>query len=200
MLFRSGTVLGVGSASLGSGGDFFAPLNVNAIVLEVPDAKLGPHIGVWAATHVKTGTGWKMADQVGRPAINTVFNNKLVDPTAGATKNSFNLTQPSQQRTARNGKFRANMIATLMNINAALGTGQPDYSASAAASIANLLLPDVLTYDTRTNAAGPLNGRKLADDVIDIELGLTTNGSVTSDGVSAHGDYLSTFPYLGLAH
>ena len=51
-----------------------------------------------------------------------------------------------------------------------------------------------------TAAAGPLNGRALADDVIDVELGLTTNGCVTSDGVDAHADYDSTFPYLGVPH
>ena len=65
--------------------------------------------------------------------------------------------------------------------------------------IADFLLPDVLTYDT-TTAAGGLNGRDLDDDVIDIELGITTNGSVTSDGVGPHGDYLGVFPYLGVAH
>jgi hypothetical protein len=195
-----GTVLGVGSTSLGSGGDFFAPLNVNAIVIEVPDAMVGRHLGVWAVTQYWDKHTWKNADQVGRPAINTVFNNKLVDPTAGATKNAFNTTPPNLQRTALGGKFRTNMIATLMNINAALGIAHADYTMSAASGIANLLLPDMLTYDTATLAAGPLNGRALADDVIDIELGLTTNGSVTSDGVAAHSDYLAAFPYLGPKH
>jgi len=47
---------------------------------------------------------------------------------------------------------------------------------------------------------GPLNGRALRDDVIDTELGLTTNGCVTSDGVARHTDYLSNFPYLGQPH
>ncbi|MGH2408389.1 MAG: DUF4331 family protein [Candidatus Limnocylindrales bacterium] len=195
-----GTVLGVGSASLGSGGDFFATLNVNAIVLEVPDRMLGRHIGVWATTQYRSDGRWKAADQVGRPAINTVFNNKLVDTTAGADKNAFNVTPPSKQRTALGGKFRANMIATLMNINAALGIAHPDYSLVDATNIANLLLPDILTYDTHTTAVGPLNGRALADDVINAELSLTTNGAVGSDGVSAHTDYLSTFPYLGPKH
>jgi hypothetical protein len=52
---------------------------------------------------------------------------------------------------------------------------------------------------TAANGAA-LNGRALADDIIDAELGITTNGCVTSDGVSAHGDYLSSFPYLGVPH
>ena len=80
-----------------------------------------------------------------------------------------------------------------------LGTGGTDYTLTQAQGLADFLLPDVLTYDTAT-AAGGLNGRDLNDDVIDIELGITTNGVVTSDGVGPHGDYLAAFPYLGVPH
>jgi uncharacterized protein DUF4331 len=197
-----GTLFGIGSDQLGSNPtDFFTPLNTNAVVIEVPDDALGAtNIGVWGTTSWWNGSSWVAADQMGRPAINTVFNTSLVDATAGATKNAFNTTPPSQQRTALGGKFRTNTIVTLMNINAVLGTGCPDYDAATAAAIADILLPDVITYDVSTPAVGPLNGRALADDVIDAELGLTTNGCVTSDGVSAHTDYQSSFPYLGVPH
>ena len=138
---------------------------------------------------------------MGRPAINTVFNTSLVDATAGATKNAFNTTPPSQQRTALGGKFRTNTIVTLMNINAVLGTGCDDYDQATAEFLADILLPDVITYNVTTAANGEaLNGRALDDDVIDAELGITTNGCVTSDGVGAHSDYLSNFPYLGVPH
>ena len=204
-----GTVFGVGTDNLevldGDASDFFAPLNTNGLVIEVPDAALGAtNIGVWGSTQYWTGSAWAKADQMGRPAINTVFNTSLVDGAAGTTKNQFNTTIPSQQRTAYGGKFRTNIITTLTNINAVLGTdvafGCTDYDAGTAGAIADILLPDLLTYDVTTAAAGPLNGRALSDDVIDIELGLTTNGCVTSDGVSAHTDYLSNFPYLGVPH
>src|SRR2546430_8666451 len=114
-------------------------------------------------------------DQMGRPAINTVFNNPIVDPAnSGLDKNRFNATPPSQQRTAFGGQFRTNIVATLENIDAALGlTGAPsnctDNDAGTANAIANILLPDVITYDVATHAVGPLNGRALADDVIDTE-------------------------------
>jgi hypothetical protein len=204
-----GTVFGVGSDNLevldGNASDFFASLNTNAIVLEVPDRQLGgPKIAVWGTTFYRSGSSWVAGDQMGRPAINTVFNNSLVDGSAGATKDAFNATKPARQMTALGGKFRMNIVATLTNINKALGTdvafGCTDYTKSAARGIADILLPDVITYDVRTAAAGPLNGRALADDVIDTELGLTTNGCVTSDGVGAHSDYLPTFPYLGAPH
>src|SRR5262249_31760365 len=128
------------------------------------------------------------------------FNNSLVDPNATADKDRFNSTPPSQQRTAFGGQFKTNIVTTLENINAVLGTGCADYDAASANSIANLLLPDMLTYTVGSHAVGPLNGRALGDDFIDTELGLTTNGCVTSDGVGPHTDYLSHFPYLGQPH
>ena len=195
-----GTLFNIGSDDLGvNPTDFFAPLNTNAIVIEVPDDQLGGAIGVWGQTTWWNGSAWVPGDQMGRPAINTVFNTILVDASAGQTKNRFNATAPSEQRTAFGGLFRTNMITTLTNINAVLGTGAPDYTPAQAAGLADFLLPDVLTYDTAT-VAGGLNGRDLDDDVIDIELGITTNGSVTSDGVGPHSDYQAAFPYLGVPH
>ena len=195
-----GTVFGIGDDALGSNPtDIFTGFNTNAIVIEVPDDQIGGKIGVWGQTTWWNGSAWMAGDQMGRPAINTVFNTSLVDAGAGTTKNQFNATPPSRQATAFGGKFRTNVITTLTNINAVLGTGQPDYTLAQAQGLADFLLPDVLTYDTAT-IAGSLNGRDLNDDVIDIELGITTNGSVTSDGVGPHSDYLAAFPYLGVPH
>ncbi len=195
-----GTLFHIGTDALGSNPtDIFTGFNTNAIVIEVPDDQLGGQIGVWGQTQWWNGGTWMAGDQMGRPAINTVFNTKLVDADATNTKNAFNRTPPSQQRTALGGKFRTNVITTLTNINAVLGTGHPDYTVSQAQGLANVLLPDILTYDT-SKPASFLNGRALRDDVIDIELGIVTNGAVTSDGVGPHGDYLACFPYLGVPH
>jgi hypothetical protein len=157
--------------------DFFAPLNVNSIVLEVPDSALGKKIGVWGMTMTPDGR----VDRMGRPAINTVFNK-------GEDKNSFNRTLPASDPML----YRANVVGTLK----ALG----GYTDKAAGALADVLLPDVLTYDTRTAAAGPLNGRALADDVIDAELGIVTQGAVKGDCVAPHSDYIASFPYLGAPH
>ena len=198
-----GTVFKLGSDRLGQDPtDFFTPLNTNAVVIELPDDAIGgTKIGVWGTTSWWDGSAWVAGDQMGRPAVNTVFNTSLVDGNASTTKNQFNATPPAQQRTALGGKFRANVIKTLTMINGALETGCPDYDAGTAAFLADILLPDVITYDTTTAANGEaLNGRNLDDDVIDAELGITTNGCVTSDGVDAHDDYDDTFPYLGVPH
>jgi hypothetical protein len=204
-----GTVLGVGTAQLGVcppvngvvNCDFFAPLNTNAIVLEVPNASIGgTNIGVWGTTSYFSNGAWHKADQMGRPAINTVFNNKYVGGAdTGTQKNLFNTTPPSQQNSS-SLPFHGNIVGTLENINGLLGTGCPDYGSTTANAIANFLLPDVLTYRVGSKADGTaFNGRALRDDVIDAELAVTTNQCVTSDNSDASGHtYLSSFPYLGV--
>jgi hypothetical protein len=158
----------------------------------VPNRLLGanPKIGVWTRTLVPMTLQpghLTQADQMGRPAINTVFNH-------GNDKNLFNVTQPAAQRTTvtQNGQTFFQLFTSELE---ALG----GYSAGQAEAIAAILLPDILTFDY-SSSAGFLNGRRLQDDVIDIELNLVTNGKITGDGVGPHTDYLSEFPYLGKPH
>ena len=205
-----GTVLGVGNAQLGGCAvvppatvpdcDFFSGLDTNAMVLSVPNDSIGAtNIGVWGTTSFWEGGAWHKADQMGRPAINTVFNTKHV--TAAANKNLFNETAPSQQNSS-SLPFHGNVVATLEGINGLLGLSCPGYDATTANGIANFLLPDVLTYQVGSKADGTaFNGRALSDDVIDAELNVTTNGCVTSDNADASlHTYLPSFPYLGVPH
>jgi hypothetical protein len=175
-----------------TGSDFFIDKNVFGIALDLPNTLLGenPNIGVWVRTLVPMTMQpghLTQADQMGRPAINTVLNH-------GADKNTFNVTQPADQRTAKTASGETFLQLFTEELETLGG-----YSASQAGGIAKILLPDVLTYDF-SSSAGFLNGRKLRDDVIDIELNLVTNGKVTGDGVGPHTDYLSDFPYLGNPH
>lgn len=174
-----------------TGSDFFIDKNVFGMVLEVPNSALGsnPKIGTWfrvllpVANRTSSGDDddddWFQVDRMGRPAINTVFNH-------GNDKNTFNQQEPTQDRAV----FEENFEVVLMSYG---------YSEDKADTIAKILLPDILTYDY-SSSAGFLNGRKLTDDVIDIELNLVTNGQVTTDMVGPHTDYLSSFPYLGNPH
>jgi hypothetical protein len=197
----------VGTDTLGDGdadNDFFANLNTNALVLSIPDGQLPDTIGVWANTSYYNGTSWIRADQMGRPAINTVFM-------PSADKNAFNTTPPSQQKTAMGGKFFDNVVGGLQFFSSLDTEGA--YADAQAEALANVLIPDVLVYSRTGTLPAPLNGRALADDVIDVELIVTTggdplglfadrdaSGAINSDGVGAHTDYLGTFPYLGLPH
>lgn len=202
-----GTVEGqAGNPALGEGGDFFTDLNTMALVIEVPDSVLGEEIAVWATSVVRNpDRSWSQVDRVGRPAINTVVNSTgpIVQAPAGQ-KNIFNAGIPSTDVSA----------FTQATVDALVALSQFDtegsYSVAEAEALAGVLLPDVLRYDTRTSAAGPLNGRQLADDVIDIELRIVTggdplglfpgrdaDGAFNTDNVPPHTNYLSVFPYLG---
>ena len=179
-----------------NGVDFFAGSNVSAIVLEVPTAGLvsgGPDIGVWATT----GTGGGQFERMGRPTINTVL-------IPAGSKDAFNATVPADDVADWSGDVEA----SLLFLSGLDGTG---YSVATASLIAGVLLPDILTLDT-SSGAGFLNGRKLADDVIDAVLPIATGdatalglGSVgavlTTDEVPANDKaFLSTFPYLAGPH
>jgi hypothetical protein len=137
-------------------------------------------------------------DQMGRPAINTVFNPLAAD------KEMFNITAPSAMNAAFQSKFQARLMAL-----------NPGYTTNAlgqnAGAFTGLLATDVLNVSTGGtttffdgNAANTLSGRKLTDDVIDVELLLvfggpsgTSNPGLTSDHVNGNDKpFLSTFPYL----
>ncbi len=183
----------------GAGVDFFVNLNTNAIVLTVSNEELGSKVGIWGSTTSLDGS--IQYDRMGRPAINTVFNgfkaafNNGVD----TDKNEFNaIKDPLDDPTAAGGKFRRNVITVLQELSSLSGTA---YTDAEAGGLADVLLPDVLPYNTADPVTnGVFNGRSLADDVIDTELGVVTKGAVPSDCVGAHTDYSATFPYLGAPH
>ncbi len=156
-----------------TGMDFFAGLNVSAIVIEYPRSRLGPDN---ISLNGRTTVNGQQMDRLGRPAINTAL-------IPSAMKDAFNAGQPVNDP----ANFSDEVIAQITAFS-----GDPVY----AAGLAAVLLPDVLTFD-QSNAGGFLNGRQLADDVIDAELDLLTNGGLTTDMVDANDvPFLSTFPFL----
>ena len=159
-----------------TGDDFFEGTNITAIVLEVPSATLGgPNIAVWA----RTATGGSQFDRMGRPAINTAL-------IPSARKNEYNQADPADDFV----DFGADVEATITALS----------NAGNAAALTPILLPDVLTFDT-SSTDGFLNGRQLADDVIDAELNLLTAGGLTTDGVDANDvAFPGVFPYLAAPH
>jgi hypothetical protein len=185
-----------------TGSDFFKDKNVFGIALDIPSYLLGsnPKVGIWTRTRVPMTLQPDrliQVDQMGRPGINTVFNH-------GADKNLFNVTQPADQRNALSTVAPTTgqtLLTVFQQELQALSAGSPlgQYTADQALAIAQILLPDILTFDY-SSPAGYLNGRRLQDDVIDISLNLVTHGKLTSDGVGPHTDYLAEFPYLGQPH
>ena len=165
-----------------TGADFFEEANVFGIVLEVPNSALGPNpgIGYWSRTLLpRDGSNLHQVERMGRPAINTVFMK-------GKDKNGFNQSEPSEDR----AQYLARVVEVLMSFG---------HTLASATALGEFLLPDILTY-SKDSAGGFPNGRNLTDDVIDIELELVSNGAVTTDGVAAHEDLLTEFPFLGDPH
>lgn len=209
-----------GSTALGDllGGftaaDTFAGTNVLSIALRVPNDKLGGtgrSVGIWATTSVPRNGGWAQIDRMGRPAINTVFNGLILPSSSvynGLEKDAFNFQRPNADAGTTTGN-----VTTVLNAigNVLTANGATTYTDGEVAAIASVLLPDELTL-TLGSSAGfasgtslgtlSLNGRKLADDVIDAEFALLTNFVITTgDGVNANDKaFSSSFPYLAGPH
>lgn len=141
-------------------------------------------------------------DQMGRPAVNTVF----VSPDK---KDMFNVTTPSQQ----NGVFQSMFQTNLLALSPAYANGGKNALMQGAAAFTGLLATDVLNvsldgktsfYDPSTTPETLLTGRALADDVITVELLLifggedfSENPGLSDDNVSENDKpFLSSFPYL----
>ena len=187
--------------------DFFRGTNITAIVLEIPDGWLGASANYWGST-MNNGA---VIDRMGKPALATVF----INPFGGTSdKDAYNATAPSSDPATWGGLFTA-----VENVF----YGDP----GVAAAISGTLLPDVLHLDvahlgksTGTSFLGDtaghlLNGRTLAEDVIDGELTIVTGGIgcipafaglpchpiLTTDGVPSNdAAFPGSFPYLASPH
>ena len=191
-----------------AGIDTFRGANVSTIVLEIPDSWLGSSANYWGST-VLDGT---VIDRMGKPALATVF----VNPFGGSSdKDAYNQTLPEDDATTWGPLFTA-----VEGVFYPEGLGVPE-------AISATLLPDVLHLNVATlgkstgtsflgdTSGALLNGRTLAEDVIDGELTIVTGGIgcipafaglpchpiLTTDGVGANDvAFPGTFPYLAPAH
>ncbi|PQJ78216.1 DUF4331 family protein [Polaribacter porphyrae] len=136
-----------------------------------------------------------LKDQMGRPAINTVF----VD---ASKKDNFNTTIPSNQGAAYQSDFQTKLLALNPNYTTnALGMDAATFTGALATDVLTVTLDGKTTFFDGTNV---LTGRALADDVISVELLLIFGGptgadnpGLTDDNVSANDKaFLSSFPYL----
>jgi len=142
---------------------------------------------------------YDQADQVGRPAINTVFI-----PASG--KDSFNTTPPSQMSSI----FTNDMKTSLVTLNPGYTTNLLGLTAD---QFIGVVSTDVLNASTKGvtsfyNGTEVLTGRTLSDDVIDVELTLvfggpdgSANPGLTSDHVNGNdATFSESFPYLANPH
>ncbi len=135
------------------------------------------------------------ADQIGRPAINTVFVSE-------SEKDLFNSTTPSQMSNRFSNSFENRLLALNPGYTTnALGLDAKTFTSVLAVDILNVSTNGVTTFFDGVNV---LTGRTLEDDVIDVELLLifggpdgSLNGGLTSDNVDQNDkQFLNAFPYL----
>ncbi len=144
-------------------------------------------------------TTYEQEDQFGRPAINTVF-------VSTGEKDMFNETTPANMGSAFATKFKNKLLA----LNAGyttnlLGLDATAFTSVLATDVLSVALTGVTTFYDGTNV---LTGRRLADDVITVELILIFGGpngdlnpGLNDDNVDANDKvFLTTFPYLAAAH
>ena len=213
------------------GSNYFADLNVLSIIVELPRAMLAPAgeapgvVHLWETTSLSTGApnfNYQQQDRLARPAINEAL------ATVTANRHTIN-NKDNPTDDAANLKTD---ILAFMNFPAGR-------SAAIANALAGVLVPDVMTADL--SQAGPaaylgyetggfteptehstFGGRKLTDDVVDIDL-MSVFGAVipmlklapddgkeldgrnggpvfTTDFTGPTDAYLNAFPYLGEPH
>ncbi|WP_299103514.1 DUF4331 family protein [uncultured Winogradskyella sp.] len=138
-------------------------------------------------------------DQMGRPAVNTVF-------VSSGMKDAFNTTIPSEQDAAFQSMFQTNLEGLSPAYNEptdanALTLTSAQFTGLLATDVLNVSLDGTTTFYDGTNV---LTGRALADDVITVELLLIFGGEDFSENPGLSNDnvdgndkaFLSSFPYL----
>lgn len=194
--------------------DTFAGYNTMAIAISVPVSLLkssvagNTKIGLSMVTQrhnaeVHTALGevrgsgaYRAIDREGNPAVNVAlvpFN----------SKNVYNASSP---RDDAKGKFLGEVATVLGKLGT--NSGNIDFLAKLAVTAGDLLVletnimlkPNSGTAGGNNMGSGFPNGRRLADDVIDTELSVITNGGVTSDGVAASDVApINVFPFVAPA-
>lgn len=143
-------------------------------------------------------------DQMGRPAVNTVF-------VSSASKDMFNTTIPSEQNDLFQAMFQSNLVGlspayTNPGDANALGLDATTFTGLLATDVLNVSLDGETTF-FNPNSGALLTGRNLTDDVITVELILIFGGetgltnpeypTLSNDNVDANDKaFLSGFPYL----
>ena len=220
-------VLYGGDCMTEAGHDSLAGFNVNSVALQVPRRDLTKKgksvVGIWSTTDRKNAKGaYKQISRLGQPLVNEVVIPYQV-------KDTFNSLKPRQDAAALPFVQNSELAATL---NAVCGT---DIKVKNRNDLVQVFLKGVpginnpvgkerpaeyLRLNTKWQAGQPdsrlgviggdkngfPNGRRLADDVLDIALQVVGGELIGSpndlgDGVNANDTaFGTTFPFLGLPH
>jgi hypothetical protein len=211
-----------------SGDDTLAGFNVNSVALQVPrpalaakgDVKGNPIVGIWSTTDRRGVDGkYRQVSRLGMPLVNEVVI-PLKD------KNRFNASQPSKDTQFLDYVTKPELPKLIEGVYGVDAPAEPrnDLVSVFLTGVEGLNQPAGVTpsEQLRLNMTTPVtenpnslgviggdnqgfpNGRRLADDVIDIALQVVEGELVgqendLADGVGANDvEFNDTFPYLAL--
>ncbi|MFK3659276.1 DUF4331 family protein [Scandinavium sp. NPDC088450] len=168
------------------GKNIFAARNCGAIVMEVPNKLLAETIQVYMTTDFNNGESWKQVQYSANPLFShtMLFENDALkrEHDESRPQNSDDMKPFVSARTAR-----ASALAHSQKDPIAYGD-----------KVANLLVPDVLTYRVGEKAifsADQRNGRSMDDDAMSAMLSLLI-GQPTDQAVANPKRYSQDFPYV----
>ncbi|MEJ5072788.1 DUF4331 family protein [Enterobacter ludwigii] len=168
------------------GKNIFAARNCGAIVLEVPNKLLADNISVYMTTDYRSDKTWKQVQY----SANPLFSHTMLFENA-ALKREHDESRP------QNSEDMKNFVSARTARASGLAHSQADPFAYGD-KVANLLVPDVLTYKVGEKAvfsAEKRNGRSLDDDAMSAMLSLLI-GQPTDQAVASLKRYRHDFPYV----
>lgn len=168
------------------GNNIFSARNCGAIVLEIPNALLASKVSVYMTTDYQTGGSWKQVQYSANPLFShtMLFEND-------ALKREHDESRP------QNSDDMKNFVSARTARASAFAHSQKDPFAYGD-KVANLLVPDVLTYSVGEKAvftAEKRNGRSLDDDAMSAMLSLLI-GEPVDQAVTNPKRYRHDFPYV----
>jgi len=188
-LFRAKLNSGVydGSAwTAAHGANIFSGRLSSVIVLEVPNQLLGGDIQVFMTTAVKTGEQWEQVQY----SANPLFSHAMLFESE-TLKSQHDHSRPDSDAEMKN------YVAARVARASGLGKNQADPFAYGD-KVANLLVPDVLSYKVGSQAeysAAVRNGRAIKDDAMSAMLSLWC-GTPVDQALADPGLHTAEFPYV----
>lgn len=169
-------------------GDLFAGATASFIVVDVPNDQLGKEVKVFTTTAVPHKGEWGQVDRHANVLFPYVF---LADTPAVQEDHG-------QRRPELDVKERRQAIVN--NVFWAVSASQAVEGSAVeyASKVADMVMPDVLTYrpgTTASYAVDGLNGRALQDDAMNTVLHLMT-GVAVDDNADDAKRYTDQFPYI----
>ncbi|WP_120509769.1 DUF4331 family protein [Rahnella bruchi] len=168
------------------GKNIFTGRKCGAIVLDIPNKMLGKRIEVFMTTAVENDKNWRQVQYSALPLFShsMLFENEALKKEHNKSRpdNSEDMKNFVSARTARASSF-------------AHSQKEPQVYGD---KVANMLVPDVITYNVGTPAkfsASSINGRSLSDDAMSEMLTLLL-GQPTDQHIKNQKLYMKDFPYL----